>query len=223
MGFAYDEIGLPVIDAQRASFGSSLPGPHAWPIDRPIDPRPDEQESGNEIGGILLEVQRFADEAADEAERNARTIVDAARAEAGRVVEESRLQAEVNAQAIVDAARAEAGRVIEESRQQAVQFARATVDAARAEADRVIEGSRRYVAQPATVNLPSVSPEVVANLTNAITEFASTNRGLIDELVQLRNTLATPVEVTSHQDLVMNTPQPAQPVNGNGASTARFQ
>jgi F0F1-type ATP synthase membrane subunit b/b' len=109
-------------------------------------------------------VQRFVDETAHEAERNARAIIEGAKAEANRIVEQSRQQANQNGRAIIELAQVEANRVVEESRRVAAQ---------------------RPISTPS-----SVDPQVVSNLTNAIAEFAGTNRLLLDELVQLRNALA---------------------------------
>jgi hypothetical protein len=225
MGFAYDETGLPVIDAPQASYGPSADDGHAWPISA----GPDEQGTDDGIGEILLQVQRFADETAEEAQRNAHAVVDAARAEADRILEASRRQAERDAQAIVEAGRAEATSVLEESRQQAIQYARATVDAARAEASRVLEQSGQQRVELGVDGSPSVSPDAVADLSNAIAEFASTNRELIDELVQLRNALERPselaaqAEVASRPSPFVDTPNPAPVLNGNAAALAHLQ
>jgi hypothetical protein len=53
-----------------------------------------------------------------------------------------------------------------------------------------MENSRNIAPQRPIPTTQSVDPQVVSNLTNAIAEFAGTNRLLFDELVQLRNALA---------------------------------
>ena len=161
MGFAYDEIGLPGIDASHASNGHSLGTSDEW--SPAVAPAGITQE--DEVGDLLLQVQRFVDETAHEAERNARAIIEGAKSEANRIVEQSRQEAGHSGQAIIETARAEADRI-------------------------AVESNREATGHPILAT-PSVDPHVISNLTNAIAEFAGTNRLLIDELVQLRNELAT--------------------------------
>ena len=161
MGFAPDEIGLPVIDAPHGPNGHSLSAPRK----RAPASAPAGFGQEDEIGELLLQVQRFVDETAHEAERNARAIIEGAKTEANRIVEQSRQEAEQTGHAIIEAAIVEANRVMEDSR--------------------TIAPERPV---PTT---QSVDPQVVSNLTDAIAEFAGTNRLLVDELVRLRNGLAT--------------------------------
>jgi vacuolar-type H+-ATPase subunit H len=160
MGFAYDEIGLPVIDAPHGPNGHSLSASREQaPASAPAG-----FSQEDEIGELLLQVQRFVDETAHEAERNARSIIEGAKTEANRIVEQSRQEAEQTGHAIIKAATFEA--------------------------NRVMENSRNIAPQRPIPTTQSVDPQVVSNLTNAIAEFAGTNRLLFDELVQLRNALA---------------------------------
>jgi regulator of protease activity HflC (stomatin/prohibitin superfamily) len=104
-----------------------------------------------QIGDIMLKVQHFADETAEDARRQARAVIADAQVEAASIVSRARREAE------------------------------------------------EIAAQAA----PQIAPEAVTNLCSAIEEFANTNRVLVDELVQLRQTLKgsyadTPISTTGH-------------------------
>ena len=104
-----------------------------------------------QIGDIMLKVQRFAEETAEDARRQARAVIADAQVEAASIVSRARREAE----------------------EVAVQAA------------------------------PPIAPEAITNLCSAIEEFATTNRVLVDELVQLRQALAgsyanTPISTTGH-------------------------
>jgi vacuolar-type H+-ATPase subunit H len=92
MGFAFeDETGLPVIDDSGPTSSWQLtPSP---PPQANVNPIP-----GNapevEIGDIMLKVQRFADETAEEAQRQARTLIADAQIEAASIVSRARREAE---------------------------------------------------------------------------------------------------------------------------------
>ena len=65
MGFAFEDVtGLPVIvEPQDASNGWKIPPPLALHV----EPGPVPVSRGRAIGDIMLKVQQFADEAAEEA------------------------------------------------------------------------------------------------------------------------------------------------------------
>jgi hypothetical protein len=134
MGFAFDEAtGLPVI-VEPESTEQWQPPP---PLTLHVQPEPAESPE-TEIGNIMLKVQRFADETAEEAKRRARGVIADAQVEAATIVARARRESEEIA---------------------------------------------------AQCTLP-VAPETVTNLCSAIEEFSTTNKVLVDELVQLRQTLA---------------------------------
>jgi hypothetical protein len=86
MGFAFeDETGLPVIDSSGLANGvRHTPPPSGYPGAEPEI----------EIGDIMLKVQRFADETAEEAQRQARAIIANAQVEAASIVSRARQEAE---------------------------------------------------------------------------------------------------------------------------------
>jgi vacuolar-type H+-ATPase subunit H len=114
----------------------------------------------DEIGDILVKVQQFADETADEAERESQSIIDAARTEASRLVDE------------------------------ASERARSIVQSAQQLADQIVDTARpSETSMAASHQVSPISPEAVTDLSKAISEFAATNQDLIGELVQLRDSL----------------------------------
>ena len=177
MGFSYDESGLPVMTAPQPTNGQSVGGPLSWPI----DPMPTSKEPDDEIGDILVTVQKFAIESAEEAERAAQAVVESARAEAERIRDEARQQAAQHAQAVVESARAEADQIVHAARRQATQ-----------QAQTIVDDVRQHSVDMTASTRPGVSPDAVANLTASIAEFAETNRELIEELVLLRDSIAEP-------------------------------
>jgi regulator of protease activity HflC (stomatin/prohibitin superfamily) len=135
MGFAFDEAtGLPVIVEPQGTEQRQTPPP----LMLHLQPEPVESPE-TEIGDIMLRVQRFADETAEEAKRKARSVIADAQVEAATIVARARREAE----------------------EIAAQFTG-----------------------------PVAAPESVTNLCSAIEEFSNTNKVLVDELVQLRQTLA---------------------------------
>ena len=147
MGFAYEDgTGLPTVTQD---------GPAAWqpappPLSLHVEPVPVESPEV-QIGDIMVKVQRFADETAEDARRLARAVIADAQVEAASIVSRARREAE------------------------------------------------EIAAQAA----PQIAPEAVTNLCSAIEEFATTNRVLVDELVQLRQVLAgsyadTPISSNGH-------------------------
>ena len=149
MGFAYeDRTGLPIVTQE----GPSVWEPAPPPLSLHVEPEPVESPEV-QIGDIMVKVQRFADETAEDARRVARAIIADAHVEAASIVSRARREAE------------------------------------------------EVAAQPAPQAAPQIAPEAVANLCSAIEEFANTNRVLVDELVQLRQTLVgsysdTPISST---------------------------
>ena len=61
---------------------------------------------------------------------------------------------------------------------------------AQVEAAAIVSRARREAEEIAAKAAPQIAPEAVTNLCSAIEEFATTNRVLVDELVQLRQALA---------------------------------
>lgn len=147
MGFAYEDgTGLPIVTPASPEAWQPTPAPP--PLALHVQPEPEPQV---QIGEIMMKVQQFADETAEEARRQARAVIADAQVEAASIVSRARREAE-------------------------------------------------EVAVQAT---PQIAPEAVANLCSAIEEFATTNRVLVDELVQLRQILAgsyadTPISATGH-------------------------
>jgi hypothetical protein len=90
MGFAFDEAtGLPVIvEPQEAEQRLAPP-----PLTLHVQPEPPESRE-IEIADIMLKVQKFADEAAEDARRQARTVVADAQVEAASIVSRARREAE---------------------------------------------------------------------------------------------------------------------------------
>ncbi len=159
MGFAYEEgTGLPLIltpgNPDSWPPAAQPPAPPALRIEPERAPSPEVQ-----IGDIMMKVQRFADETAEDSKRQARAVIADAQVEAAAIVSRARREAE------------------------------------------------ELSAQAAT---PRFAPEVVTHLCSAIEEFATTNRVLVDELIQLRQALAgsyadTPISVNGHLTAVPTT------------------
>ena len=90
MGFAFDEAtGLPVIVEPQGTEQWQAPPP----LTLHVEPEPAESPEV-EIGDIMLKVQRFADETAEEARRQARAILADAHVEAASIVTRARREAE---------------------------------------------------------------------------------------------------------------------------------
>ncbi len=92
MGFAFEDgTGLPVIDTS----GSPNEWQPAPTQPQPLGLSPTRSSAPEvEIGDIMLKVQRFADETAEEAQRQARAIVADAQLEAASIVSRARREAE---------------------------------------------------------------------------------------------------------------------------------
>jgi hypothetical protein len=150
MGFAYEDgTGIPGI-AAPASSDQWEPVPPPQPLALHVQPEPVPSPEV-QIGDIMLKVQRFAEETAEDARRQARAVLAEAQVEAASIVSRARREAE-------------------------------------------------EISGQAT---PQIAPEAVTNLCSAIEEFATTNRVLVDELVQLRQALAgsyaaTPISPSGH-------------------------
>ncbi len=91
MGFAFeDTTGLPsIVSPDDASQWQSAPPPLTLHVEPEPAPSP---EVG--IGEIMLKVQRFADETAEDARRQARSVVADAQVEAASIVARARREAE---------------------------------------------------------------------------------------------------------------------------------
>ena len=144
--------------ARGAPSGQNQPDP-AW-----VELVTEDPSSEDEIGDILVKVQQFADETADEAERESQAILGAARAEAARLVDE---------------ANGRARSIVESAQQMAEQIVGSATESAAA-------------SSPTQQSAP-VSSEAIGELSSAIAEYANTNRDLIGELIQLRDALGASV------------------------------
>jgi len=92
MGFAFeDETGLPVIVPAGGSNVRQVPGP--TPLTLHVEPEP-VQPPEAAIGDIMLKVQRFADETAEEARQRARAVIADAQVEAATIVARARREAD---------------------------------------------------------------------------------------------------------------------------------
>ena len=180
MGFSYDESGLPLMATTQSSNGHDHAGALDWPIGNTADP----VDTDDEIGDILLRVQKFASESTLEAQHTADSIVESAQIESHRLAEEGCQRGVRDAQTIVESARAQADQILEQARRDADQVAQAIVERARQQSTQAAGEDHRQ---------PAVSSDAVANLTASIAEFADTNRELIEELVRLRNAVSEPL------------------------------
>jgi cell division septum initiation protein DivIVA len=183
MGLAFeDETGLPVTVAPQDARGQQTAAPlplHIEPDVHPspgggavrilhVQPEPDVQTESaasreTEIGTIMVQLQKFADDSAEEAERKAQAIEANAHAQATEIIRQ-------------------AGETAGD--------ANAIVQAAHAEAQAIVEQARRQAGEIASRIRPPISPETVHALSTAIEKFAHTNRTLVAELTQLRQSLA---------------------------------
>jgi len=99
MGFAFeDETGLPVIDASGLTNGTNGWHPTPPPLGGDFAPG---RAPDVEIGDIMVKVQRFADETAEEARRQARAIVANAQVEAASIVSRAHRESEDLTAAVV--------------------------------------------------------------------------------------------------------------------------
>ena len=94
-------------------------------------------------------------------------------------------------------------RFADETAEDARRLARAVIADAQVEAAAIVSRARREAEEIGAKAAPQIAPEAVTNLCSAIEEFATTNRVLVDELVQLRQVLAgsyadTPITSTGH-------------------------
>jgi hypothetical protein len=90
MGFAFDEAtGLPVIVEPQATEQWQAPPPLTLHVEpEPVTP------PETAIGDIMLKVQRFADETAEEARQKARAVIADAQVEAATIVARARREAQ---------------------------------------------------------------------------------------------------------------------------------
>ncbi len=209
MGFAFEDgTGLPVtVDPQHPGVQQAVAplalhdadGHTAQPETAVrvlhVQPEPVLQPAPSpesEIGGIMLQLQRYADETTDDAERKAQAILASAHAQATEIIRQ-------------------AG--------ETAGSANAIVQAAHAEAQAIVDQARHHAAELASRIRPPISPETVYALSTAIEEFANTNRTLVAELTQLRHALAESytagLEYQAPQPLQIAPPHGyAQPVTG---------
>jgi hypothetical protein len=90
MGFAFEDgTGLPVIVSPDSSNGWPPPPP----LSLHVDPEPVTTPEV-EIGDIMVKVQAFADETAEDARRQARSVIADAQVEAASIVSRARREAE---------------------------------------------------------------------------------------------------------------------------------
>jgi hypothetical protein len=80
-------------------------------------------------------------------------------------------------------------RFADETGEEAKRQARAILADAHVEAASIVTRARREAEAIAEQANPQVAPEIVGHLCSAIEEFATTNRILVDELVELRQAL----------------------------------
>ena len=93
MGFAYeDDTGLPGIVNPQPS-GVWQPAPSPPPLALHVEPVPMPQPEV-QIGDIMMKVQQFADETAEDARRQARAVIADAQIEAASIVSRARREAE---------------------------------------------------------------------------------------------------------------------------------
>jgi cell division septum initiation protein DivIVA len=157
----------------------------------------------------MLQVQRFADETAADADRKAREVIAAAEVQASAMIQRA-TEATVQAQSIIQSAQAEGQSIV----QAATAEGQSIVQAAQAEAAR---WSQMPTASSTTG--PTIAPETAHALSASIEEFAEANRALVAELSQLRQTLSgstmtdgvaqQPPSVTVDQFPVQQPPQSA--------------
>jgi len=92
MGFAFEvETGLPVIVPSEGSNRQQMPGPAPLTLHVEPEPAPPTEAA---IGDIMLKVQCFADETAEEAKQRARAVIAEAQVEAATIVARARREAE---------------------------------------------------------------------------------------------------------------------------------
>ena len=88
------------------------------------------------------------------------------------------------------AAQAQASDIVWQAEESANNACGRSSEAAHAEAQAIIDQARQHAAGAASRTQPPISAEAVATLSAAIEDFANTNRVLVAELSQLRQSLA---------------------------------
>ena len=145
----------------------------------------DSAPSQDEIGGLLVEVERFAEEALADAKQRAQAIVDSATQHANSIIERAMQQAsEATAAAAADQS------TIDKYERQAREHGQKIVDSAQAHADAIVEQARRHAEELTRLQSLPFPEETVIHLCTAIEEFADMNRMLVSELTSLRIALA---------------------------------
>ena len=187
MGIAYEgEVGVPAVPAQNGAERAGATAPltlhvaHELEYTEPTAPialrlQPEPAPSPEvEIGNIMIQLQRFTDETAAEAERKAQAVIAGAEAQAAVLIQQAS-EANGQAQAIVQAAHVEAQSIVQ---------------AAQAHAESIAQQAQAGTALLATG--PAIAPDTVQALCSAIEEFAATNQTLVAELAELRQALQAP-------------------------------
>jgi len=187
MGIAYEgEVGVPELPGQNGveHMGAVAPltlhvaqeseySEPTAPIALRLQPEPAPSPEV-EIGNIMIQLQRFTDETAAEAERKAQAVIAGAEAQAAVLIQQAS-EANGQAQAIVQAAHVEAQSIVQ---------------AAQAHAESIAQQAQAGTALLATG--PAIAPDTVQALCSAIEEFAATNQTLVAELAELRQALQAP-------------------------------
>ena len=187
MGIAYEGgVGVPTIPGQNGVQHTGAVAPLTLhvaqeseyseptaPIALRLQPEPAPSPEV-EIGNIMIQLQRFTDETAAEAERKAQEVIAGAEAQAAVLIQRAS-EANGQAQAIVQSAHAEAQSIVQ---------------AAHAQAESIAQQTRANTTLMATG--PAIAPETVQALCSAIEEFAATNQTLVAELAELRQALQAP-------------------------------
>ncbi len=98
VGFAYDDSGMPLLVAPQPSNGNHSSQTEWLPLETElVAQKPGESQPELEIGDVLAQVQRFADETAEEAEQKAKAIIESARAEATAIISRAEQEASTGA------------------------------------------------------------------------------------------------------------------------------
>ncbi len=101
-------------------------------------------------------------------------------------------------------------RFADETAEDSKRQARAVIADAQVEAAAIVSRARREAEELSAQATPAIAPEAVTHLCSAIEEFVTTNRVLVDELIQLRQALAgsyadTPISANGHLSAVPTT------------------
>ena len=202
VGVGLQAIASPAVVAPLTLHVAPGPGYAAAPTPLHLQPEP-EPGPEVEIGNIMIQLQRFADETADEAERKAQEVIATAETQAAAMIQRA-TESAVQAQSIIQSAQAEAQSIIQRAHAEAQSITQQVQDQA-------------HAVGADAIAVPAIAPETVHALSVAVEEFAETNRALIAELTQLRQALvpsllAEPASQATQQLPVVSAEQfPVQP------------